>query len=121
MLDKPFDCREINRRAVSLWGSLRSHLVGLDGRPVGDIIRLREDATIPEPGRARKPGGPQLREFRGPSPYEDNGGPGAWHDVGTGQSGPDVVSLLEYLSGGADRRTCADFLSRLCDRMVPVK
>jgi hypothetical protein len=77
--------------------------------------------VMPEAGRPRVHGLPQLREMRGPSPYEDDGGPGAWRDLGTGKSGKDLISLIEYLSNGADRRACADFLSRLCDRMVVIK
>ena len=122
MLDRPttFDCRAVNRRAVALWPSLRDHIVGLNGRPTGDVIRLNPANVLPEPGRVRAPGSPQLKEFRGPSPREDEGGPGAWRDVGTAASGPDLVPLIVYLSG-PDRRVCADFLSRLCDRMVVIK
>jgi hypothetical protein len=121
MLDRPnsgFDCRDINRRAVALWASIRDHIVGLNGRPLGDVARLNPNYVPQDPGRARAPGGPQLKEFRGPSPYEIDGGPGAWRDVGTGQSGPDLVSLIEYLSGGCERRDAANFLKSLCDRMV---
>jgi hypothetical protein len=128
MLDRPtttttttLDSREINRRAVALWPILRDHLVDLRGRPVGDLLRLSPNYIAQEAGRARPPGSPQLKEFRGPSSSELDGGPGAWRDVGTGQSGPDLVSLIVYLSGGADRRACAVFLSRLCDRMVVIK
>ena len=123
MLDRPttFDCRAVNRRAVALWPAIRDHIVGLNGRPLGDVIRLNADNVLPEPGRVRPHGSPQLKEFRGPSPHEDDGGPGAWRDLGTGESGPDLVSLIVYLSNGADRRVCADFLSRLCDRMVVIK
>jgi hypothetical protein len=123
MLDKPMplDCRSVNRRAVALWPAIRDHIVGLRGYPLADVIRLNEANVLPEAGRARKPGCPQLKELRGPSPYEVDGGPGAWNDLGTGQGGPDLVSMIEYLSGGADRRVCADFLSRLCDRIVKVE
>jgi|SRR5580700_2800676 hypothetical protein len=124
MLDRPnsgYDARAVNRAAVALWPVIRDHIVGLNGRPVGDVIRLNSANVLPEPGRARPHGSPQLREFRGPSPYEDDGGPGAWRDLGTGQSGPDLVSLIVYLSGDADRRVCADFLKSLCDRMVVIK
>ena len=113
-----FDLRAINRRAVALWPSLHDHIVGLNGRPLGDVLRLNPAYVAQDPGRARPPGSPQLKEFRGPSSYERDGGPGAWRDLGTGKSGQDLVSLIEYLSDGADRRVCADFLSRLCDRMV---
>jgi hypothetical protein len=125
MLDRPtadkFDARQINRDAVRLWPVIRDHIVGLNGRPVGDVIRLNPANVLPEPGRARPPGSPQLKEFRGPSSYELDGGPGAWRDVGTGASGRDLVSLIQHLSGGCDHRAAADFLSRLCDRMVVIR
>ena len=118
-LDKPakYDARAINRRAVQLWPVLRDHIVGLKGFPVGDICRLSPAYIAQDPGRARPPGSPQLKEFRGPSPHENDGGPGAWRDLGTGASGPDLISLIEFL-GQTDRRTAADFLERLCGRMV---
>jgi hypothetical protein len=121
MLDRPnsgFDCRAVNRAAVALWPVIRDHIVGLNGRPLGDVIRLNPASVLPEPGRARPHGSPQLHEVRGPSSYESDGGPGAWRDLGTGQSGRDLVSLIVYLSNGCERRVAADFLSRLCDRMV---
>jgi hypothetical protein len=121
MLDRPnsgFDCRAVNRAAVALWPVIRDHIVGLNGRPLGDVIRLNPANVLPEPGRVRPHNSPQLREFRGPSPHESAGGPGAWQDLGTGASGPDLVSLIQHLSGGCDHRVGADFLSRLCDRMV---
>ena len=107
MLDRPaadkFDSRQINRDAVRLWPVIRDHIVGLNGRPVGDVLRLSPNYVPQDPGRARPPGSPQLREMRGPSPYEIDGGPGEWIDVGTGKGGPDVISLIEYL-GQCDRR-----------------
>lgn len=121
MLDRPakFDEREINRRAVRLWPVLRDHIVGLSGRPVGAICRLNPNYVERDPSRARAPGSPQLREFRGPSPHEIDGGPGEWRDLGTGQGGPDLISLIEYL-GSTDRRTASDFLRSLCERMVEI-
>jgi hypothetical protein len=123
MLDRPaadkFDAREINRRGVQLWPVLRDHLVGLNGRPTGEVRRLNPNYVAQDPGRARPSGSPQLREFRGPSSYELDGGPGAWRDVGTGKGGPDLISLIEYL-GQTDRRTAADFLKSICSRLVEV-
>jgi hypothetical protein len=123
VLDKAekFDAREINRKAVKHWSTLRHMLVDMHGRPNGEIRALNPANKPLDPGKARPHGLPQLKEFRGPSPYEVDGGPGSWQDVGTGASGNDVISLIEYLSGGASRRVCAGWLSDLLDRIVIVK
>jgi hypothetical protein len=115
-----FDCRAVNRRAVALWPHLRAHIVGIKGQPLGDVLRLNPNYVERDPGRARPAGGPQLKEFRGPGSDERDGGPGAWRDIGTGEGGPDLVSLIQYLSNGCERRVAADFLKSLCDRMVVI-
>jgi hypothetical protein len=116
-----FDAREINRKAVKHWSTLRHMLVDMHGRPGGEIWALNPANQPLEPGRARPHGLPQLKEFRGPSPYEKEGsGPGEWADVGTGASGPDVISILQHLAGGCDRRVAADYLKSLTDRIVEI-
>jgi hypothetical protein len=100
-----FDARKINRKAVKHWATLRHMMVDMHGRPGGEIRALNPANAPLEPGRARPHGLPQLREMRGPSPYEvDGSGPGDWVDLGTGARGRDVIDLIIYLSGGADRR-----------------
>jgi hypothetical protein len=99
---------------------LYHYLVGMHGRPGGEIRALNPANAPLDPNRARPHGLPQLKEFRGPSPYDTDGSVGSWVDVGTGAPGKDVISLIEYLSGGADRRICADYLGRLVDRLVEV-
>jgi hypothetical protein len=114
------DRREINRRAVKFWPQVRSMLVDMHGRPIGDLARLSPhyDAAQRADGRKRH-GAPKLDTFRGPDPCPnaDGSGPGAWCDVGTGKSGTDVISLIEYL-GECDRKTATEFLKDLTDRLV---
>jgi hypothetical protein len=58
--------------------------------------------------------------FRGPSPFEgEGGGPGAWFDIETGASGADCISIIEYL-GECDRKTATTFLRDLTDRLVEI-
>jgi hypothetical protein len=64
----------------------------------------------------RRPG-PQLKMFRGPSPFEDDGGPGEWFDLETGARGADCISIIEYL-GECDRKTATLVLRDLTDRLV---
>jgi hypothetical protein len=114
------DRREINRRAVKFWPQVRSMLVDMHGRPIGDLARLSPhyDAAQRADGRKRH-GAPKLDTFRGPDPCPnaDGSGPGAWCDVGTGKSGTDAISLIEYL-GECDRKTATEFLKDLTDRLV---
>jgi hypothetical protein len=122
-LDKAaLDRREINRRAVKHWPMVRALLVDMHGRPLG-VAQLSPnfDARARADGRKR-PGEARLVSFRGPSPTpnEDGSGPGAWHDVGTGKSGPDAISLVEYL-GETDRKTATTFLGDLVDRLAEVE
>jgi hypothetical protein len=48
-----FDAREINRKAVKVWPTLRNLIVGMNGRPNGDIWRLNPANPPLEPGRPR--------------------------------------------------------------------
>jgi hypothetical protein len=122
MLDRPtadkFDSREINRKAVASWSTVYHMLVDLRGFPNGDIRRLNPADAPLDPNKGRQQDGPRLLTLSGPSPYGIDGGPGAWVCRGNGASGPDVISMIEYLSGGADRRICADYLKSLTDRLV---
>jgi hypothetical protein len=117
-----FDARSVNRAAVANWQTIYHHLVGLDGRPVGDILRLDPNYVPRDPGRARPPGERRISEMSGPSPYanEDGSGPGAWVMRGNGANGPDVISLIQWLARDCDRRVAADFLKSLTDRLVEV-
>jgi len=116
-----FDAREINRKAVKHWPTIRHMIVDMHGRPLGEVRALNPANPPLDPGRARPHGLPQLREMRGPSPFETGGsGPGDWCDLGTGASGPDVISLIVHLSGGCDRRVAADYLAGLVDRLIEV-
>ena len=58
---------------------------------------------------------PQLNMFKGP------GWDGSWTNVGTGARGETLVDLVVYLSGGAPRRACADWLGALVDRFAEVE
>jgi hypothetical protein len=62
--------------------------------------------------------------LHGPSPYDALGRTGSWLCVGYesgGARGDDVVDLIVFLSGGASRRVCAQWLGALLDRVVVVK
>lgn len=112
------DTREVNRRAVKFWATIRPMLTDMHGRSL--IRHLGPNPPPPSPnGRVRGASGPKLDMFRGPSPYEnaDGSGPGEWNDVGTGQSGRDLVSLIEML-GECDRKTASLYLKDLTDRLA---
>lgn len=119
MLDRPakYDEREINRKAVKQWGVIRNYLVDMHGRSM--VRSLNPNHIAPDPNRARPPGAPQLRELRGPSPWDADGSVGSWADVGTGKRGKDVISLVKYL-GECDRRTAAQWLGDLVSRIVEI-
>lgn len=68
-----FDAREINRKAVANWQTIFHHLVGLDGRAVGDILRLDPNYVPRDPGRARPPGERRISGLSGPEPLAQRG------------------------------------------------
>jgi hypothetical protein len=116
------DRRAINRKAVKHWPTIRNLITDMHGRPLGDVASLNPayDPRGVADGK-RKHGGPQLKMFRGPSPFEgEDGGPGAWFDLETGASGADVISIIEHL-GECDRKTATIFLRGLTDRLVEIK
>jgi hypothetical protein len=115
------DRRRINRLAVKFWPTIRNLITDMHGRPLGDVAQLNPayDPRGVADGK-RKPGGPQLKMFRGPSPFEDDGGPGAWFDLETGARGSDCISIISYL-GECDRNTATTFLRNLTDRLVEIK
>jgi hypothetical protein len=121
-LDKAaLDRRAINRKAVKFWPTIRNMITDMHGRPLGDVAALNPayDPRGVADGK-RKHGGPQLKMFRGPSPFEEDGGPGAWYDIETGKSGPDCISIIEML-GECDRRAATIFLRDLTCRLVEIK
>jgi hypothetical protein len=63
-----------------------------------------------------------VTELSGPSPWEnsDGSGPGHWECRSNGKSGPNFISLVEYL-GQCDRKTATNWLRHLTDRLVEVK
>jgi hypothetical protein len=117
------DRRAINRRAVKYFPAIRHLIVDMHGRPLWDVARL--SPNYDPQGRAdgqRRQGEPRLNMFRGPSSQEnaDGSGPGAWHDIGTGQSGRDLISLVEYL-GECSRERATLFLRDLTSRLAEVE
>jgi hypothetical protein len=119
-----FDAREINRKAVKHWSILYWCLVDFRGRPLGEIRALNPANEPLVPGGVRPRGLPQLTEFSGVSHWEnaDGSGPGSWHCRSTGASGPDAISVVQFLAGeGCERRVAADFLRRLVDRIAVVE
>jgi hypothetical protein len=114
------DRREVNRRAVKFFATIRPMLTDMHGFSL--IRHLGPNPPAPSPnGRVRGAPGAKIDMFRGPSPYEnaDGSGPGAWVDVGTGASGSDLISLIETL-GECDRKTATTFLKDLTDRLVEI-
>jgi hypothetical protein len=116
MLDRPakYDAREINRKARKYFVLLHSAIADLHGRPTQEIRRLANPSFADDPSRRRQPGGPQLSMFSGP------GIDGEWCCRGNGASGKDLVSLIQYLSGGCEYRVAADWLSDFVNRIVEV-
>lgn len=81
-----------------------------------DVERLSPAYVERRPGEPRRHGAPRLVTLRGPAPYDG----GSWFTLGPpSASGPDVISIVEFL-GECDRRTAADFLRELTDRLVEV-
>jgi hypothetical protein len=118
-LDKPakYDAREINRRALQLWPVLQHHIFDHRGFALGEVARLSPTYVRTDPGRVRPHGTPRLSELRGPSPHDD----GSWCCLsGTAGRGEDVISLVQALAPGADRRTVAEWLRGICARLVEI-
>lgn len=116
-----FDARSINRKAVAAWAVIYHLLVDLRGFPSGEIRALNPANAPRDPNKGRPQDGPRLTEFSGPDYREEDGGPGGWVCRGNGASGPDAISLVQYLAGGCDRRVAADYLGRLVDRIAIVE
>jgi hypothetical protein len=109
------DRREINRRAVKYWSTIRPMLIDMRGF---SMIRHLDPEYRPQPnGRIRGQEGPRISMLRGPSPFENGGSVGAWHDLESGKSGEDVISLVEVL-GECDRKMATAFLKDIVDRLV---
>jgi hypothetical protein len=121
---EPFDARELSRKAIANWPIVYPMLANWHGWAHEDIRRLGPDFKAYDPSRPRPEGWPRLSGLKGPSPYDANGNTGAWFCVGWesgGAHGDDVVDLIVFLSGGASRRVCAEWLGDLLDRLVVVK
>jgi hypothetical protein len=121
MLDKPHAdaddkvaYRDVNRKAVTHFSVIYDFMVDMHGRPMGELSRLNPAWVQPRHG-VRDPNAPRLIEFRILTQWPDAGG---WHCLGSTARGDDIVALVEYLSGGADRKTCAE---RLLDRIATVR
>jgi hypothetical protein len=109
-----YDEREIGRRALKFWPVLKDMVMDGRGRPLGEVAGLNPNYVAIDPSK-RRPDGPKLTELRGPSPWDG----GSWHSLTNGASGPDIISLVAYL-GECDRRTAAEWLGRLVDRLVEI-
>ena len=116
VLDKAaLDRRDVNRKAVKHWATIRNMLIDQRGF---SMIRDLSPGYVAQPnGRIRGQEGPRVAMLRGPSPYEDGGSVGAWNDLESGNRGADVISLVEFL-GECDRKKATDFLKSLTDRLV---
>jgi hypothetical protein len=121
--DASMDARDLSRRAVRHFAFVKDSLVDRKGIP-HECVRALSPNYVPYDQNRGRPfnepyRGPQLRMFRGPSPYEQDKTIGAWMDVETGAHGRDVVDLVAYL-GSTDRNTAGKFLSDLLSRVVEV-
>jgi hypothetical protein len=109
VLDKAgLDRRRVNRLACKHFSLLYATICDRYGR---SLIRDIGPGFRPNPdGRVDiRDALPRLLGFNGPNPDESNGGPGAWVCRGNGASGPDVISLIEYM-GGVDRKGATEWL-----------
>jgi hypothetical protein len=119
-----YDARDLSRRAVANWSIVYRELVDWRGWAHNHVRALGPNFKPYEPGRQRPDGWPRLAGLKGPVAFDAKGNTGSWFCVGheaAGAHGDDVVDLVVYLSGGASRRVCAEFLSDLLDRVVVVK
>jgi hypothetical protein len=115
------DRRRINRLAAKFWPIIRNMITDMHGRPLADVASLNPayDPRGLSDGK-RKRGGPQLKMFRGPSPFEEDGGPGAWYDIETGARGADCISIISYL-GECSRERATLYLRDLTSRLAEVE
>jgi hypothetical protein len=112
------DRRKINRLAVKHWPIIRGYIFDRYGRPTGPADL--DPTWKASPNGERWPDQARVTELSGPSPYEDaNGGPGAWVSRGNGKSGPDVISLVQYL-GSCSRTAATTWLRDLVDRCAEI-
>jgi hypothetical protein len=120
MLDRPSTVigrseYDINAKAVRYWSLIFHECFDLRGRPLACVVRLGNPDAIIDVNK-RRPDGPRLVHFQGP------GITGSWSNLGPpGASGTDLLELIQWASGGCDRRVAGDFLRSLCDRIVSVE
>jgi hypothetical protein len=112
------DVRAITRKALKHWPVVYNQLVEMHGWPIGGVAALNPNYKPSPNGRIRGAIGPRLVGFRGPDYREET--LGAWHCLDNGASGGSLVELIQYLSGGCDRRIATDYLRNLVDRIVEV-
>lgn len=108
MLDvkaKPLDYEKIGRHALKHWRLIHSLICDLKGNPLAEVAALAPAATHKR----------RLSEFRLLSD-------GGWVNlgVGFGASGKDLIEVVQYL-GACDRRTAAEFLVDILDRIAVVE
>jgi hypothetical protein len=118
MLDRPnspLDCREITRAALKHWATIQHMIFDFHGRPLGEVAR-HPDYVRQDPGRPRRHGAPRVTELRMSFAYPNEG---QWHCLSNGTSGDDPIDLVAFL-GECDRRTAAEWLRSVCNRMVEV-
>ena len=118
MLDSPHSVRSyerLNRKAAKVWSTLVYHLTDLHGRPMYDVQALHPDFKH---GERHPRDVPRLVLLKGPSVLDE----GSWFTLGPPAArGNDVISLVEFLSGGAPRSVCASYLQSLVDRFCEVE
>ena len=101
---KPLDYDKINRRAMSHWTLIYSLICDLRGNPLSDVLALNPSATHKR----------RLCEFRMTTDGWVNLHPAF------SASGKDPIELVQYLAA-CDRRTAAEFLGDIVDRIVIVE
>jgi hypothetical protein len=109
---KPLDYRAINRKACRHWRVVHAHLVDLHGRIVVGVLRELNPEAAKRHADGQRPR--RLEHFT------ISEADGSWRNLGSGHSGDDIVSLLQFLAHDADRAACAEFLDFLTSRIVEI-
>jgi hypothetical protein len=116
MLDMPavkptLDYRAINRKACRHWRVTHAHLLTLHGHIVGSVLAELNPAAAARRAEKREPPR-RLVHFK----IDESSG--RWSNIGSGDSGEDVISIVQWLAYDCPRQDAAEWLHDLCSRIV---